>query len=132
MSDLDVEVVLALGDVDVSGLGTLPGNVRVAGWMPLSALLPRCAAIVHHGGAGTTTNALVVGLPQLVPPQGADQHWNATAVEQRGVGLTYRPEEAGATRVRGSLERLLGELGFARAAAEVRAEIAAQPTWPTW
>ena len=47
--------MLALGDVDTSALGTLPPQVRVAGWIPLNALLPSCAAIIHHGGAGPAT-----------------------------------------------------------------------------
>ena len=96
--------------------------------VPLSALAPTCDAAVHHGGAGTTTNFLVAGVPQLVLPHAADQHANADSVRRRGVGLTFRPEEADAAAVRGSLERLLGDDGFAAAAADVRDEIAAQPT----
>ena len=81
---LDAEFVLALGDADPSSLGELPDNVRAAGWVPLSALLPTCAALVHHGGAGSTLTAIDAGVTQLVLPHGADQYMNADA--WRGAG----------------------------------------------
>jgi UDP:flavonoid glycosyltransferase YjiC (YdhE family) len=90
VSELDAEVVLALGEADRSTLGPLPGNVRTTGWVPLSALVPTCRVLVHHGGAGSTMNALVAGVVQLVLPHGADQFANAAAVQRRGVGLSHR------------------------------------------
>jgi UDP:flavonoid glycosyltransferase YjiC (YdhE family) len=125
--DLDAEVVLALGEADRSALGPLPANVRLSGWVPLSALVPTCRVVVHHGGAGTTMNALVAGVPQLVLPHGADQHVNAGAVQQRGVGLSHLPAEADPPTVGRSLQRLLGDPVFSQAADEVRREIADLP-----
>jgi UDP:flavonoid glycosyltransferase YjiC (YdhE family) len=127
VGDLDAEVVLALGEADRSALGPLPGNVLLSGWVPLSALVPTCRVVVHHGGAGTTMNALVAGVPQLVLPHGADQHVNAAAVQQRGVGLSHLPEDADPATVSRSLQRLLAEPAFSQAADEVRTEIAELP-----
>jgi UDP:flavonoid glycosyltransferase YjiC (YdhE family) len=126
-STLDVEVVLALGNADLSGLGTMPANVRVGGWVPLSELLPSCAAIVHHGGAGTTGTALAIGVPQLVLPHGADQHMNAAAVVRRGVGLSHLPSEVDVETLRAALRCLLEERELAQAALEVRMENAGRP-----
>ncbi|MGX1371758.1 UDP:flavonoid glycosyltransferase YjiC (YdhE family) [Streptomyces canus] len=126
--DLDLEVVLAMGEEHASALGPVPGNVRVAGWVPLSALLPSCSAIVHHGGAGTSLTALAHGVPQLVLPRMADQPANAAVVAARGAGLLLAPEETNAASVEAALLRLLRETGPARVAREVRAEIAAQPS----
>jgi hypothetical protein len=106
---------------------TLPANVRAPGWVPLSSLLPTCAAIVHHGGATTTMNALAAGLPQLVLPHGADQPMNAATVVRRGVGLTCPPPEAGASAVAGALRRLLDEQELRGAAEQVRCEVMAMP-----
>jgi UDP:flavonoid glycosyltransferase YjiC (YdhE family) len=127
MRDLDAEVVLALGEADRSALGPLPGNVRLSGWVPLSALVPTCRVVIHHGGAGTTMNGLVAGVPQIVLPHGADQHMNASAVEQRGVGLSHLPSDADPATVGRSLQRLLAEPAFSLAADEVRTEIADLP-----
>jgi vancomycin aglycone glucosyltransferase len=50
------------------------------------ALFGRVAAVVHHGGAGTTTTATRAGVPQLVVPQGADQVYWACRVAELGIG----------------------------------------------
>jgi UDP:flavonoid glycosyltransferase YjiC (YdhE family) len=123
-ADIDAEFVLALGEVDTSELGRLPVNVRVAGWIPLDTLLDTCAAIVHHGGAGTTLTSLAHGVPQLVFPGPADRHINATAVARRGVGLATEPDHLDPSL----LHTLLTDGALRHAAAEVRAEIAALPT----
>ncbi|MEV8635088.1 nucleotide disphospho-sugar-binding domain-containing protein [Streptosporangium sp. NPDC051023] len=126
--DLDAEFVLAIGDIGPSFTGPLPRNVRQVGWMPLNALLPTCAAIVHHGGAGTALTALACGVPQLVVPHGADRPENAAVLVRRGVGLSCAPSEITAERLRSVMVELLREQAFGKAATEVRDEIAAQPS----
>ncbi|MGW0515854.1 nucleotide disphospho-sugar-binding domain-containing protein [Crossiella sp. NPDC003009] len=118
--EMDAEFVLALGAVE---LGALPANVRAPGWLPLNALLPTCAAIVHHGGAGSTMTALDAGVPQLVLPSGADRYVNADAVRERGVGLSAAEDELDAPL----LNRLLTDAGLRAEAAAVRAELRAMP-----
>ncbi len=53
------------------------------------ALFRRVAAIVHHGGAGTTTTASRSGTPQLVVPQIADQPYWAARVAALGIGAAH-------------------------------------------
>jgi UDP:flavonoid glycosyltransferase YjiC (YdhE family) len=125
--DLDAEVILALGEADAAPLGALPANVRPVAWVPLSALVPTCAAIVHHGGSGTTMNALVAGVPQLVLPQIADQYANARSVQRRGAGIAGDIGNADAVSVGAALRRLLEDPDIGRAADEVRREIAGLP-----
>jgi UDP:flavonoid glycosyltransferase YjiC (YdhE family) len=122
---LGVELVLALGDeVDSATLGALPPYVHVAGWMPLNVLLPSCAALVHHGGAGTTLTALDAGVAQLIVPSGADRYINADAVAARGVGVSCLD---GAVEP-AMLDRLLHDDGLRAAATAVRAEMRAMPS----
>lgn len=73
-------------------------------YVPFSQVLPRCAAIVHHGGIGTTAQALAAGIPQLVMPHAHDQPDNGSRVHRLGAGdilPTCRP---------GSFERKLRQL----------------------
>lgn len=65
----------------------LPGSIFVARYAPFSQLLPRAAAMVHHGGIGTTSQCLAAGIPQLVVHMALDQPDNAARVERLGVGL---------------------------------------------
>lgn len=62
----------------------LPGGVRHVSYAPFSALLPRVGALVHHGGIGTTAQALAAGCPQLVMPMAHDQYDNARRVVRLG------------------------------------------------
>ena len=64
----------------------LPPTVHAAGSLPHGWLLPRCAAIVHHGGFGTTAAGLRAGLPALVIPHMADQFYWARIVHDLGAG----------------------------------------------
>ncbi|MGW7538644.1 glycosyltransferase [Amycolatopsis sp. NPDC054798] len=128
LGGMDVEVVLAAGTVDVSGLGELPGNVRSVGYLPLSVFLPGCSAIVHHGGSGTTAAPLFYGVPQLVLPSFADNPMSAERVVERGVGLSHDPSAVDVDAVRGMVRRLLDEESFRRAAEEVRGEMLGQPS----
>src|SRR6195256_4088937 len=53
------------------------------------ALFGRVAAVVHHGGAGTTTTATRAGAPQVVVPQWADQPYWAGRVAGLGIGVAH-------------------------------------------
>jgi vancomycin aglycone glucosyltransferase len=53
------------------------------------ALFARVAAVVHHGGAGTTTTATRAGAPQVVVPQATDQPYWAGRVAELGIGAAH-------------------------------------------
>jgi vancomycin aglycone glucosyltransferase len=55
------------------------------------ALLPRIAAVVHHGGAGTTTAAARAGRPQVIVPHILDQFYWGRRVEVLGIGPRALP-----------------------------------------
>lgn len=67
------------------------------------ALFPRVAAVVHHGGAGTTTAAARAGVPQVVVPQILDQTYWAGRVWDLGIGSAHD----GATPTSASLSAAL-------------------------
>jgi UDP:flavonoid glycosyltransferase YjiC (YdhE family) len=86
----------------------LPDGVRHCPFAPFRRLLPLCAAVVHHGGVGTTAAALEAGCPQLVLPLAWDQPDNAARVETLGVGLTLGRRRRGPGHVARALSRLTG------------------------
>jgi sterol 3beta-glucosyltransferase len=67
-------------------------------------LFPRCAAVVHHGAAGTTATALRCGVPSVVVPHNADQFTWARRMAELGVSPSPIP------RRRLTLERLEPDL----------------------
>ncbi len=118
------DFVITLGGADPAAFGSLPDNVSLVDWVPLSAVLANSAAVIHHGGAGTTLTALDAGLPQLLLPQGADQFLNAAVVAKAGAGAVVAPEELDANRI----AELLADGPMRAAAQAVAGEMASQPT----
>ena len=66
----------------------LPAGAIHVPYAPFSALLPRLSALVHHGGIGTSAQALAAGIPQLVVPFAYDQFDNAARLRRLGVAVT--------------------------------------------
>ncbi|HSU65309.1 MAG TPA: nucleotide disphospho-sugar-binding domain-containing protein [Tepidisphaeraceae bacterium] len=92
---------------------SLPPGVLHVGYAPFSALLPRCAALVHHGGIGTSAQALASGIPQLVVPHAHDQPDNADRLQRLGVARIIQPRQFRSARVAHALCELLGSSGVA-------------------
>lgn len=104
----------------------LPDGMFAAEYAPHGALFARAAAVVHHGGIGTTQEALRAGCPELVVPHGFDQPDNAARVGRLGVGdvlpaSRYRGDIA-ATKLRALLMDEGVTARAQRAAAVIRAE----------
>jgi UDP:flavonoid glycosyltransferase YjiC (YdhE family) len=64
----------------------VPDNVFVADAVPHNWLFPRMAAVVHHGGAGTTAQALRAGVPTVIVPFVFDQPFWGARIKALGVG----------------------------------------------
>jgi UDP:flavonoid glycosyltransferase YjiC (YdhE family) len=69
----------------------LPKTVYLLDSAPHSWLFPRMAAVVHHGGAGTTAAGLRAGVPSIITPFFADQPFWGQRVADLGVGPTPIP-----------------------------------------
>ncbi|RST01666.1 glycosyltransferase [Streptomyces sp. WAC07149] len=80
------------------------------------ALFPRVAAVVHHGGAGTTTTATRSGAPQVIVPQGADQPYFASRVAGLGIGAAHDGPTPTVESLSAALETALTPQTAARAA----------------
>jgi rhamnosyltransferase subunit B len=104
----------------------LPRSVSAAEYAPHGPLFARAAAVVHHGGIGTTQEALRAGCPSLVVPHGFDQPDNAARAARLGVGDVLPASRYRADVAVAKLRALLADEGVAlraqRAAAVIRAE----------
>lgn len=104
----------------------LPQRVAPFGYVPFKALLPRLAALVHHGGIGTTSQALLAGLPQLVRPMGFDQFDNARRVLALGVARQLLPRQFKPAAVARTLGELTAAPSIRARCAELAKTLAAQ------
>jgi rhamnosyltransferase subunit B len=89
----------------------LPDGIVHYSFVPYHLLLPKLAAIVHHGGIGTTSLALHAGIPQLIRPVAYDQFDNANrVVNLLGVGKQLLPMSYTPTVVAYVLKKLVNDV----------------------
>lgn len=99
----------------------LADNVVAAQYLPFSRLLPHASALFHHGGIGTTSQALKAGIPQVVLPMAFDQFDNAERVARLGCGSWLPMRQV-------TLERLLAHWhGLPRTASQATAVSSRMP-----
>jgi UDP:flavonoid glycosyltransferase YjiC (YdhE family) len=111
--------------------GKLPETIRHFDYVPFSLLLPRAAALVHHGGIGTVSQALRAGVPQLIHPLAFDQHDNAARLRRLGVGDRLDPSRYRAPAVAERLESLLTAPSVAERCREIAGRfVDARPLTP--
>lgn len=98
----------------------LPETIAVRRYAPFSAVLPRAAAFIHHGGIGTLAQGMASGTPQLIMPMSFDQPDNALRATRLGVAHWLTPPRFTPDRVTTSLRDLLESPAVATAAASSR------------
>ena len=140
LAPLPARFLLTVGEErDHAELGALPPNVTVERWVPQGEVLPSAAAVVTHGGLGSTLGALAHGVPLVVLPLfSLDQWFNAAAVARAGAGValdgerhTRRgvdlPDAATLAALQPAVEHVLTDPAPRRAAQAIADEIRAMP-----
>lgn len=129
LAGLPVRALLTLGEGGhPDALGPVPANVHVEQWWPQQEVIPHAAALVGHGGYGTTLAGLAAGLPMVVLPLFADQPDNAVRVHALGAGIALLGGPAAvAGGLAPALEAVLGDPGYREAARRVAEEIRSLP-----
>ena len=90
------------------GQASLPENIFLIDAVEHGLLFPRLRAVIHHGGAGTTSAAARAGVPQMVIPHLLDQNYWAHAISTRGLGPPGLPKgQLNADTLERGLQRLL-------------------------
>ena len=105
----------------------LPDSVLALEAAPHDWLFPRVAAVVHHGGAGTTSAALRAGVPSLVVPFMADQRFWGERVARLGAGpRPFSRKRFSAERFAAALRELVGDPRHAEGASRCAGALASE------
>lgn len=128
----DTELILTLAeaarneDVDVVAtiapahdLPELPPNVRLAPFVPHSALIDRVSLVACHAGNGTVTRAACAGVPLLLFPDGRDRFQVARGAAAAGVAIVIERARCDATVTRQAIRMLLDDPQYARRASKL-------------
>jgi len=79
-------------------------------YAPFGVLLPKLSAFVHHGGIGSTSQALRAGVPQLIRPVAYDQFDNSARAVELGVARELLPKQYSARSVADVLSYLTSDV----------------------
>lgn len=104
----------------------LPANVHVTDLLPAHRIGGLIDAAVLHGGQGTVQTACATGVPFVGMGLQPEQVWNVQVSASRGNAIALSPRDAGTEKLAAAVRRLLEDASIRRAAAEVRAEFAAE------
>jgi UDP:flavonoid glycosyltransferase YjiC (YdhE family) len=133
---VDARVLVTVGrELDVDALGEPAPNVRVERWVPQAQVLGHAAAVVSHGGSGTTLGPLAAGKPLVVVPLFADQPLNARRVAAVGAGVALDATSADGppmpevdpAALRAAIEAVLDDPAYTQAAGRIAEEMRALP-----
>jgi UDP:flavonoid glycosyltransferase YjiC (YdhE family) len=124
VADLPVRTLMTVGDErDPADLGPLPPSVHVEPWVAQAAVMPHAAAMVGHGGSGSTLMALAAGVPSVLVPFFADQAPNASRVAGLGAGVALPAGPAALDGLADAVRAVLDDSRPRAAAARIAAEI---------
>jgi UDP:flavonoid glycosyltransferase YjiC (YdhE family) len=127
VSRLKQRAVLLAGRGEMASPGRLvPDDVLVADYAPHAPLFARASVIVHHGGVGTTAQALRAGKPMLVVPHAHDQPDNAFRVSRLGVARVLEAGRYRARAVAAHLSRLNQDERYGASAVEIGRVVASE------
>ncbi|WP_370584454.1 glycosyltransferase [Ornithinimicrobium cryptoxanthini] len=126
LADQPIRVLLTTGHgLNPADLGAVPANTKVEQWWPQADVMPHAAAVVGHGGFGTTMCSLAAGVPQIVLPMfSLDQGLNAERVVAIGAGLSLEPNGEAMRALPNAVRSLLTDTSYKNAAAAAANEIA--------
>ncbi|HEU5163076.1 MAG TPA: glycosyltransferase [Thermoanaerobaculia bacterium] len=109
------------------GAASLPSSIHLLDRAPHAWLFPRVAAVVHHGGAGTTGEGLRAGVPTVIVPHMADQPFWGARVAALGVGPRPIPRPAlTAEKLASAIREATGDAAMRARAAALGARIRAE------
>jgi sterol 3beta-glucosyltransferase len=105
----------------------VPNNILMINSAPHSWLFPRMAAVVHHGGAGTTAAGLRAGVPSIVIPFFGDQPFWGQRIADLGVGTAPIPrQQLTVEKLAQAIERAVTDPAMRQLAADLGAKIQAE------
>lgn len=117
LKDMDIDVIISRGQyMDERKLGTLPDNIKAFERVDQLEVLSRADVFITHCGMNSVSESLYMATPMALYPQTAEQ--NAVARRAQEIGAGVMLDDDSAEGIRQTVETLLSDQRYARAAKE--------------
>jgi len=123
LADDDVLVVALTAGRDPRSLGSLPGNVRAAPYLPFEQLFQHADVVVTNGGFGGIQTAIRHGVPLVVAGRTEDKAETCSRVAWSGIGVDLRRQRPTAKAIRQGVREVLTSGSYAARAQELRRQL---------
>ena len=125
----DVLVVATAGGRPVEAIpGPVPGNARLASFLPFEWLLPKVDVLVTNGGYGSVNQAMSFGIPLVTAGRTEDKADVNARVAWSGVGIDLATNEPTREALREAVRTVLDHPRYRQRAAQMADEFAAIDT----
>jgi MGT family glycosyltransferase len=123
-ADLDVQLIISTGRGCTLNPAEVAGRPIIVEFAPQLDLLKRAAVCITHGGMNTVMDSLSCGVPMVAIPVTNDQPAIAARVQHSGAGEVIQPRRLTPARLRGAVERVLGQRAYRERAQQLQRSIA--------
>jgi UDP:flavonoid glycosyltransferase YjiC (YdhE family) len=129
LSSADVNAIITVGHLmDPAQFQPLPDHVRIERYIPQTAILPHCDAVLFHGGYNTLHSALWHGLPLIITPLGAgDQYPTGLLCEKLGVGIMVKEQPPEPEAIHTALNTVIEQPTYPARAQQFQRDLKALP-----
>ncbi len=129
LSTEDVNAIITVGrSMDPVQFQPLPDHIHLERYIPQSAILPHCDAILFHGGYNSLHSALWHGLPMIITPLGAgDQYPTGLLCEKLGVGIMVKEQPPAPEAIRAALNAVIEQPAYRATARRLQHDLKALP-----
>jgi len=129
LSNADVNAIITVGHMmDPAQFQPLPDHIHIERYIPQTAILPHCDAVLFHGGYNTLHSALWHGLPLIITPLGAgDQYPTGLLCEKLGVGIMVKEQPPEPEAIRAALNAVIEQPAYRARAQQFQRDLKALP-----
>jgi UDP:flavonoid glycosyltransferase YjiC (YdhE family) len=124
LADSDVLVIGTTAGKSADELGPLPGNARVAPFVPFGELMPRVSVMVTNGGYGGVSIAMAHGVPVVASGTSEDKAEVGNRVAAAGIGINLKTARPTVAQLGTAIRKVLSQPAFRERARVLQAECA--------
>jgi MGT family glycosyltransferase len=124
LSDHPVRTLLTLPYQEArDGIGELPTNAMVAGFVPHGLVMKQSTLVIAHAGHGIVSKALYHGVPMILLPWNRDQPGVADRAARLGVAEVVLREDVNETSVKAAVSRVFSDAEYQERATSISKKI---------
>lgn len=111
--DSDYLVVMSTGNKErLKQIGDIPENFIVRDFVPQAEVLKHADLFIAHGGMGSVSDGMSLGVTMILVPLGADQFFNAYRLQELGAGKVLKKSEVTPENLKREAKLVLGSKSF--------------------